>query len=64
MRLGAVLPTYEIPADPIAIAEFAQATEQLGYTHLSVMDHVAGADLARSAADRDRSCGRDRWQDA
>jgi probable F420-dependent oxidoreductase len=49
MRLGAVLPTYEIPADPCAVADFAQATEQLGYTHLSVMDHVAGADLTNRA---------------
>ena len=45
MRLGAVLPTYEIPADPFAVKDFAQATEQLGYTHLSVMDEVAGVDL-------------------
>jgi probable F420-dependent oxidoreductase len=47
MRLGVVLPTYEIPADPAALADFAQAAEQLGYSHLGVMDHVAGADLAR-----------------
>src|SRR5262245_31893389 len=49
MRLGAVLPTYEIPADPFAVADYAQATEQLGYTHLSVMDHVAVAGLAHRA---------------
>jgi probable F420-dependent oxidoreductase len=46
MRLGVMLPTYELPADPAAVADFAQAAEQLGYTHLSVMDHVVGASLA------------------
>lgn len=49
MRFGAVLPSYEIPADPLALKDFAQATEQLGYTHLSVIDEVAGVDLTRRA---------------
>lgn len=44
MRFGAVLPTYEIPADPHAITEYAQAVEQLGYHHLAIMDHIIGAD--------------------
>jgi len=47
MRVGVVLPTYEIPADPTAVADFAQAAEQLGYAHLAVMDHVIGADLTQ-----------------
>jgi len=49
MRVGVVLPTYEIPTDPAAIADFAQAAEQLGYAHLAVMDHVVGADLTQRA---------------
>lgn len=44
MQFGAVLPTYEIPADPHAITEYAQAVEELGYHHLAIMDHVIGAD--------------------
>jgi probable F420-dependent oxidoreductase len=49
MQVGAVLPTYEIPADPAALADFAQTAEQLGYTHLAVLDHVIGANLANRA---------------
>lgn len=49
MHIGVVLPTYEIPADPGAISDFAQAAEQLGYYHLAVMDEVAGADLTHRA---------------
>lgn len=44
MQFGAVLPTYEIPADPHAITEYAQAVEQLGYHHLAIMDTVIGFD--------------------
>jgi probable F420-dependent oxidoreductase len=46
MRLGAVLPTYEVPADPRVLRDFAQAAEQMGYAHLTAGDHVLGADLA------------------
>lgn len=46
MQLGVVLPTYEIPSDPSALTDFAQAVEDLGYSHLVAMDHVVGADLA------------------
>jgi probable F420-dependent oxidoreductase len=49
MHTGVVLPTYEIPADPGAIADFAQAAEQLEYSHLAVMDEVVGADLTHRA---------------
>jgi probable F420-dependent oxidoreductase len=49
MHTGVVLPTYEIPADPVAIADFAQAAEQLEYSHLAVMDEVVGADLTHRA---------------
>lgn len=44
MRIGVLLPTFEIPPDPIAIWDFAQAAEHLGYTHLVEWDHIAGAD--------------------
>ncbi len=43
MRLGAVLPTTEIGDDPIAVRDWAQAAESLGYSHLIAYDHVLGA---------------------
>jgi probable F420-dependent oxidoreductase len=43
MRLGAVFPTCEIGNDPVAVRDFAQAAEGLGYSHLVVYDHVLGA---------------------
>ena len=44
MRFGAVFPTTEIGHDPIAIRDFAQAAENLGYVRLTTYDHVLGAD--------------------
>ncbi|MBW2244851.1 MAG: LLM class F420-dependent oxidoreductase [Deltaproteobacteria bacterium] len=46
MKLGAVLPTCEIGNDPLAIRDFAQAAEELGYAHLLIYDHVLGAEHA------------------
>jgi probable F420-dependent oxidoreductase len=43
MNLGAVFPTCEIGTDPVAIRDFAQAAEELGYSHLITYDHVLGA---------------------
>jgi probable F420-dependent oxidoreductase len=43
MKIGAVFPTCEIGNDPIAIRDFAQAAEALGYSHLITYDHVLGA---------------------
>ena len=43
MRYGVVLPTQEIGTDPIAIRDFAQAVEGLGFHHLLAYDHVLGA---------------------
>ncbi len=45
MRIGVVFPQNEITADPIAVRDYAQAAEGLGYTHLLSFDHVVGADL-------------------
>ena len=33
----------EIGTDPVAIRDFAQAAEALGYSHLITSDHVLGA---------------------
>ena len=46
MRVGAVFPQLEIGNDPAAIAAYARAVEDLGYTHLVAYDHVIGADTS------------------
>jgi probable F420-dependent oxidoreductase len=46
MRIGVVFPQTEITADPIAVRDYAQAAEGLGYAHLLSYDHVVGADRA------------------
>ncbi len=43
MKLGVIFPQSEIGNDPVAIRDYAQAAEQLGYNHLLVYDHVLGA---------------------
>lgn len=44
MKLGVVFPQTEIGADPIAVRDYVQAAEDLGYSHLIAYDHVLGAD--------------------
>lgn len=43
MNIGAIFPTPEIGTDPIAIRDWAQAAENLGYNHILLYDHVLGA---------------------
>jgi probable F420-dependent oxidoreductase len=47
MNVGVVFPQVEIGPDPGAIADYAQAVEALGYTHILVFDHVLGANPER-----------------
>jgi len=47
MQLGVVFPQTEIGSDPVAIPDYAQAVEALGYDHLLVYDHVVGANPER-----------------
>ena len=47
MQLGAIFPQTEIGADPVAVRDFAQAAEAMGYEHLLVFDHVLGADPSK-----------------
>ncbi|MEM7016479.1 MAG: LLM class F420-dependent oxidoreductase [Pseudomonadota bacterium] len=47
MELGAVFPQKEIGNDPAVIKAFAQAVEEMGFTHLLLYDHVLGADPDR-----------------
>ncbi|GIS83277.1 MAG: hypothetical protein CM1200mP15_19090 [Dehalococcoidia bacterium] len=47
MQTGAIFPQTEIGADPVAVRDFAQAAEEMGYEHLLVFDHILGADARR-----------------
>ncbi len=49
MRLGVIFPQTEIGTDPIAVRDFAQGVEALGYDHLLAYDHVLGANIANRA---------------
>lgn len=42
MRLGVIFPHFEIGTDPIAIRDYAQTAEDLGYAHIGADDHVIG----------------------
>jgi probable F420-dependent oxidoreductase len=44
MRIGVIFPQTEIGTDPLVVRDFAQAAEELGYSHLQAYDHVVGAD--------------------
>ena len=46
MKFGAVYPQIELGGDPDAVRAIGTAVEQLGYDHLLVYDHVAGAEHA------------------
>ncbi len=46
LQIGAIFPTTEIGNDPIAIRDWAQTAEQLGYRHMVTYDHVLGAEHA------------------
>jgi len=46
MRIGVVFPQTEIGNDPAALKDYAQAAEELGYSHLLAYDHVLGANPA------------------
>ena len=46
MRLGAIFPQNEIGNDPVAIREWAETAEGLGYDHILAYDHVLGASTA------------------
>lgn len=46
LRIGVIFPQIEIGNDPVAIRDYAQTAEALGYTHLLAYDHVLGASTA------------------
>lgn len=42
MKFGVVFPQTEFGNDPVAIRDYAQTAEELGYRHILVYDHVLG----------------------
>jgi len=46
MQVGVVFPQTEIGTDPLVIRDYAQAAEELGYSHILAYDHVLGANPA------------------
>jgi len=44
LKLGAFFPTRDMPADRVAIRDWAQAAEAMGFDYVEVSDHVLGAD--------------------
>jgi probable F420-dependent oxidoreductase len=47
MKIGVVFPQTEIGTDPVAIRDYAQTAEGLGYSHIAAYDHVLGANPRR-----------------
>jgi probable F420-dependent oxidoreductase len=47
MNIGVIYPQTEFGDDPIAIRDYAQAAEGLGFTHILAYDHVLGANPDR-----------------
>ncbi len=47
MEFGAVFPQTEFPSDPVAIRDYGQAVEAMGYQYLVAYDHVLGANPNR-----------------
>jgi probable F420-dependent oxidoreductase len=45
-QIGAFFPTRDMPADHVAIRDWAQAAEAIGFDFIEVSDHVLGADRA------------------
>jgi len=46
LEVGVIFPQTEIEPDPLAIKDFAQAAEDMGYAYIFIADHVLGADPA------------------
>lgn len=47
MKFGVVYPQIEFGTDPVAVRDFAQTAEGLGYNHIVAYDHVLGANPER-----------------
>jgi alkanesulfonate monooxygenase SsuD/methylene tetrahydromethanopterin reductase-like flavin-dependent oxidoreductase (luciferase family) len=47
MRIGVVFPQTEFGNDPVAVRDYAQTAEGLGYTHILAYEHILGANRER-----------------
>jgi probable F420-dependent oxidoreductase len=47
IKIGVLYPQTEFGSDPIAIRDFAQTAEQLGFSHILTYEHVLGANPDR-----------------
>jgi hypothetical protein len=61
MKLGVAIPAIDpaIGGDPVALREFAQAAEEIGYQDLAAPDHVLGVNVASRADWGDRNTSAD-----
>ena len=63
MRVGISFPHQAIGADPVAIRDWAQASEDLGFDHLIVYEHVTGPDPDLHPGETFRYTNRTRWHE-
>jgi probable F420-dependent oxidoreductase len=47
MEIGLLYPQFEFGSDPAAIRDYAQTTEELGYSHISAYEHIIGVNPER-----------------
>lgn len=43
MKIGVTFPQTEIGSDPIGVRDYAQAVEEMGFSHIAAYEHVLGA---------------------
>jgi len=55
MKIGLVFPQTEFGNDPIALRDYTQTAESLGFSHILAYDHVLGANPDRLVAGMDRT---------
>ena len=63
MRVGVSFPHQAIGADPVAIRDWAHASEDLGFDHLIVYEHVIGPDPDLHPGETFRYTNRTRWHE-
>lgn len=47
MKIGVVFPQTEFKPDPVAVRDYAQTVEGLGFSHMHAYDHILGANPDR-----------------
>jgi probable F420-dependent oxidoreductase len=63
MKIGLVFPQTEYGSDPVAIRDYAQTAESLGFSHILTYDHVLGANPNRPGGWRGIYSHKDRFHD-